>query len=261
MSEDEKYGFECLDCRREILGVSWDHHPGIHICTNQRDEKYPFCPNCGERGEFFDYRDYSNAGADVVSRLSLPRSNASGEMPLEAKEKTRAELGSKALLAFASVGLDPVRERGRVCRGAYIVDRTGVRYLTHGGEWTHGITGDDNWWNNKNDAEDFLKSLKAKPRISTMNESSNECVLEPIVLRSFRVVVNNWPEATSIVKTTSATKARYAAWRSAKEAGYALPFSDLRVRRAPEYDNANLVVGRPHGEDYAKAQNEKDQAR
>jgi predicted RNA-binding Zn-ribbon protein involved in translation (DUF1610 family) len=94
-----------------------------------------------------------------------------------------------------------------------------------------------------------------KPRISTMNESSNECVLEPIVLRSFRVVVNNWPEATSIVKTTSATKARYAAWRSAKEAGYALPFSDLRVRRAPEYDNANLVVGRPHGEDYAKAQN------
>jgi hypothetical protein len=69
--------------------------------------------------------------------------------------------GTSHLLASAHIGIDPVHERGRVSRGAYIVDYTGTQYLTHSGEWTAGIKGDDNWWNNWADAADFLRNMKA----------------------------------------------------------------------------------------------------
>lgn len=72
---------------------------------------------------------------------------------------------SKALLASARVGVDPCRERGRVCRGAYIVSDPepglgGRYYLTHDGEWTFGIRGDKNWWNTQYDAEQALKAFR-----------------------------------------------------------------------------------------------------
>jgi hypothetical protein len=57
--------------------------------------------------------------------------------------------------------MDPVNERGRVSRGAYIVDNTGTKYLTRSGDWTVGIKGDDNWWNNWAEASDFLRTMKA----------------------------------------------------------------------------------------------------
>lgn len=57
MRLEEQFGFECGDCHREVYGVSWEHHPGINICKKQCGELYPFCPSCGEPGEFFDYRD------------------------------------------------------------------------------------------------------------------------------------------------------------------------------------------------------------
>lgn len=68
---------------------------------------------------------------------------------------------SKALLAAARVHMDPCGERGRVCRGAYIVSGNGTEYLTTSGEWTHGITGDHNWWVDVYAAQAFLKSMQA----------------------------------------------------------------------------------------------------
>jgi len=67
----------------------------------------------------------------------------------------------KNRLAGAHVGLDPVSERGMASRGAYIVDAKGTEYLSQDGKWTHGITGDHNWWNNWAEASDFLRAMKA----------------------------------------------------------------------------------------------------
>jgi hypothetical protein len=53
------------------------------------------------------------------------------------------------------------------------------------------------------------------------------------------VIVTAWiPEVESIVAATSAAKAKFKAWRAAHDAGYdRLVFGDLRVRRAPEFDD------------------------
>lgn len=77
------------------------------------------------------------------------------------KRSQRVSVPSDTLLAFSHVGIDPVNERGRVSRGAYIVDKSGTQYMTHAGEWTDGITGDNNWWNNWAEASDFLRAMKA----------------------------------------------------------------------------------------------------
>lgn len=80
------------------------------------------------------------------------------------KRSRRVFVPSDTLLAFAHVGIDPVNERGRVSRGAYIADESGTQYMTHAGEWTHGITGDHNWWNNWAEASDFLRAKKANSK-------------------------------------------------------------------------------------------------
>jgi len=69
------------------------------------------------------------------------------------------------LLASAHIGMDPVNERGRVSRGAYIADDTGTKYLTRSGDWTDGIKDDDNWWNNWAEASVFLRAMKANVKV------------------------------------------------------------------------------------------------
>ena len=74
MKENEMFGFECHDCHQEVYGVSWASHPGINICKNQHGERYPFCPNCGEPGEFFDYRDDKDADSSNTQAHGRPTS-------------------------------------------------------------------------------------------------------------------------------------------------------------------------------------------
>lgn len=57
------------------------------------------------------------------------------------------------------------------------------------------------------------------------------------MIRAFRVVVTNWPEAVGIYAAESAKQAKYMSYAAAKEAGYDVPFALLLVRRAPEYDD------------------------
>ncbi len=73
-------------------------------------------------------------------------------------------------------------------------------------------------------------------------------------VRAFRVDVADWPEATSIVRTTSPAKAKFAAWRGAQETGYDLPFARFKARRAPEFDGKTLLIaGRNYDIEYATA--------
>ena len=81
------------------------------------------------------------------------------------KNARRSAVSNTQLLAFAHVGMDPVNERGRVSRGAYIVDASGTQYLTHAGKWTGGITGDHNWWSTQSEAVEFLRTIKAKETV------------------------------------------------------------------------------------------------
>ncbi len=57
-------------------------------------------------------------------------------------------------------------------------------------------------------------------------------------LRVFEVTVIAWsPQVSVIYAALSASKAKFAAWKSAQNAGYDLiKCGDLRVRRAPEFD-------------------------
>lgn len=74
------------------------------------------------------------------------------------------------------------------------------------------------------------------------------------IVRAFRVDVADWPEAAGVVRTTSPSKAKFAMWRGAKDAGYDLPFSRFKARRVPEYDGkTSLIVGRNYGLEYATA--------
>lgn len=75
----------------------------------------------------------------------------------------------------------------------------------------------------------------------------------PVKTRAFKVEVRDWPEATSIVLTVSADRAKFLAWSAAKEAGYGLPFGRFRVRREPLYDNyKQLYAGRCYALDYVE---------
>lgn len=69
-----------------------------------------------------------------------------------------------SMLFSARIGLDPVQKRGGISRGAYICDESGARYLTHSGEWTNGIRGDENWWNDAIEARLFLNNAIKKAR-------------------------------------------------------------------------------------------------
>ncbi len=48
-----------------------------------------------------------------------------------------------------------------------------------------------------------------------------------------------------IVFAATASKARWACVRGARSAGYSTAFSDVSVRRAPEYDGATMDDGTP----------------
>ena len=74
------------------------------------------------------------------------------------------KITAKDWLNSAKVGMDPVSKRGGVSRGAYITNEHGCKYLTHAGEWTDGITGKHNWWDNQFEAACFLSDLKNKSR-------------------------------------------------------------------------------------------------
>ena len=72
-------------------------------------------------------------------------------------------------------------------------------------------------------------------------------------LRAFFVKVINWDEANCIVMSRSPAKAKYKVWSSAKEAGYNVKFADLKVRRAPEWDNGGLIEGPCYSENVINA--------
>lgn len=93
------------------------------------------------------------------------------------------DLPCLSLLALARVACDPVYERGRTSRGAYISDSTGTKYLNHRGEWTNGIVGDENWWNHMGDAHEFLaKELaKARANIGRTGPAASDGTVPPVV--------------------------------------------------------------------------------
>lgn len=90
-----------------------------------------------------------------------------------------------------------------------------------------------------------MKTTTAQPRGSDSSA----------LVRAFRVDVKDWPDATSIVRTTSPARAKFRAWSAAKEAGYNLPFGNFRVRRAPQFDDyvASLNTGRCYALDHAES--------
>ena len=60
-------------------------------------------------------------------------------------------------------------------------------------------------------------------------------------VKAYRVDVSDWPEATAIVKTHSAKRAKYLCWKSAKEAGYKVPFGRFSVNRSPNHDSGKYM--------------------
>ncbi len=71
---------------------------------------------------------------------------------------------------------------------------------------------------------------------------------------AFRVDVADMPEASCVVRTTKPSRAKFLAWNSAKDAGYNLPFSRFKVKRAKQFDGfvASLQTGRLYTMDYAE---------
>jgi len=64
------------------------------------------------------------------------------------------------------------------------------------------------------------------------------------MIRAFQVSVTNWPEAASVVLADAPAKAKNLCWAAANEAGYALPFSRFKVRRASEFDTLTQLKPR-----------------
>jgi hypothetical protein len=90
--------------------------------------------------------------------------------------------------------------------------------------------------------------------MKTRKTTSAPKVGSSALVRAFRVDVADWPEAAGIVRTTSPSKAKFAMWRGAQDAGYDLPFSRFKARRAPEYDGkTSLIAGRNYDLEYATA--------
>ena len=72
-------------------------------------------------------------------------------------------------------------------------------------------------------------------------------------LRAYSVICGALhPVVKSVVRAETASKAKFKAWNSAREAGYEIGFVCFRVRRSPEYDSLEkLKRGQCYGEDYA----------
>lgn len=68
---------------------------------------------------------------------------------------------------------------------------------------------------------------------ATKTEHSKPVSVECGVIRAFRVKAHG---TEAIVFATSASKARYSCYFSANDAGYKTTFTDISVKRAPEYD-------------------------
>lgn len=75
------------------------------------------------------------------------------------------------------------------------------------------------------------------------------------LVRAFRVDVSGWPDATSIVRTISPSRAKFLAWNSAKEAEYKIAFGRFRVKRAPQFDDyvSSLQTDRCYALDHAES--------
>jgi hypothetical protein len=95
------------------------------------------------------------------------------------------------------------------------------------------------------------KIMAKKPK---SNSPLDAATCSPSSVRAFRVVTDYFdpPEAT-IIRTTTAARAKHRCWDSAHDAGYAIKWASLKVRRAPEYDAAKLIKDRCYGEDFARS--------
>lgn len=77
------------------------------------------------------------------------------------KKRSSNSVEFASWLETAEAHIDPTHKRGDVCRGAYIVSREDNRfYLNHRGEWTNGIEGDENFWEDKSHAQAHLYSMR-----------------------------------------------------------------------------------------------------
>jgi hypothetical protein len=66
---------------------------------------------------------------------------------------------------------------------------------------------------------------------------------ERLVIRAFRVDMPGF-DIMGIVFAVNASKARYAAYRTAKDAGFAFEFREISIRRAPEFDCRETIHGK-----------------
>ncbi len=101
---------------------------------------------------------------------------------------------------------------------------------------------------NQQSLSDMIKEIE-RPKSDSRAPSGR---VHPLV-RAFRVEVTDWPEATCIVRTVKASRAKFLSWAAAKEAGYNLPFGRFRVRRAPDHDGTvSLLTGRCYTLEHAE---------
>lgn len=72
-------------------------------------------------------------------------------------------------------------------------------------------------------------------------------------LRAFSVTVRTWiPEHVGIYAASSRSKARFAAWKAAQDAGFdTVTFGQLRVLRVPEFDLITHKLKRGVDREYA----------
>jgi hypothetical protein len=86
-------------------------------------------------------------------------------------------------------------------------------------------------------------------------QTGSACLPRPgSALRAFAVECRAWePPVTSVIRTTSAARAKFRAWDSARDVGYKVEFSDFRVKRAPQFDGAKLIKDRCYGLDFAES--------
>lgn len=63
-------------------------------------------------------------------------------------------------------------------------------------------------------------------------------------MKAFEVSITTWNNMRIIVSADTPGKAKSAQFLAAFEAGYQIPFTNFRARRAPEFDNlANQKTG------------------
>lgn len=57
------------------------------------------------------------------------------------------------------------------------------------------------------------------------------------------IIDGTFPEGVGLYRTTSAGKARYLCYLAARDADFNVSVTDVRVRRAPQYDTATFKQG------------------